>query len=90
MVSPPAIVSMYLPTAVNKPKPDIATALVIKPSTPIGAKRMMMLVIYIMTSKEAEKKFRNKSECLVSMRVSPTPRNMAKKMIPSMSPEDAA
>ena len=90
MVSPPAIVSMYFPTAAKKPNPDIATTLVISPSTPRGAKRIMMPVIFIITSKEERKKFRKKSECLLSMRVRPTPRKIAKKIIPSISPEDAA
>ena len=58
MVSPPAIVSMYLPTAEISPNPDIATTLVISPITPRGAKRIMISVIFIITSKEAVKKFR--------------------------------
>ena len=79
-----------LPTAVKSTNPDVAIALVINPKTPKGAKRIMLPVIFIITSKEDVKKFRKKSECLVSIRVSPTPRKMAKKIIPSISPEDAA
>ena len=90
IVSPPAIVSIYFPTAPKSPNPDMATTLVIRPKTPKGAKRIMIPVIFIITSKEDVKKFRKKSECLLSIRVSPTPRNMAKKIMPNMSPDDAA
>ena len=90
MVKPLAIVSIYFPTAAKSPNPDMDTAFVISPITPIGAKRIMMPVIFIITSKEDVKKFRKKSECLLSIRVRPTPRKMAKKIIPSISPEDAA
>ena len=87
MVNPPAIVSMYFPTAENKPKPDIATAFVISPRTPSGASLMMIWVIFIITEKEDSKKLRRKSECLLLIRVRPTPRKIAKKIIPSISPE---
>ena len=90
IVSPPAIVTMYFPTAAKNPNPDTATTLVIRPNTPKGANRIMMPVIFIITSKEDVKKFRKKSECLGLMRVRPTPRKIAKKIIPSISPEDAA
>ena len=90
MVSPLAIVSMYFPTAANNPNPDMATTSVISPRTPRGAKHIIMPVIFIITSKEAVKKFRNTSECFESIRVMQTPRKMAKKIIPSISPDDAA
>ena len=60
IVNPPAMVNMYFPTAENKPIPDVATVLVMSPKTPSGAKRIMILVIFIITSKDAEKKFRKK------------------------------
>ena len=89
IVNPPAMVNMYFPTAENKPIPDVATVLVISPKTPSGAKRIMILVIFIITSKDAEKKFRKTSD-LGPVRVSPTPRKMAKKIIPSISPDAVA
>ena len=84
------MVSIYFPTAMNKPNPDNETALVISPRTPRGAKEIIMLVIFIIVSKHALKKFLKMFECLESMRVRPMPINIAKKIIPSMSPEDAA
>ena len=84
------MVSIYFPTAANKPKPDVATALVISPNTPKGASLITIWVIFIITSNAELKKFRKNSECLESIRVKPTPRKMAKKIIPSISPDAAA
>ena len=84
------MVSMYFPTAVNKQNPEVATALVMSPNTPNGAKRMIICVIFIMSSNADWKKLRSISECLESIRVRPTPRKIAKKIIPSISPEAAA
>ena len=81
---------MYFPTAANKAKPDNETDLVMSLRTPKGAMEMIMLVIFIIVSKHALKKFLNSSECFESMRVMPMPMNMAKNMMPSMSPEEAA
>ena len=73
--------SIYFPTAANNPKPDVATALVIRPNTPKGASLITIWVIFIITEKAALKKYRNILECLLSTRVSPTPRKIAKKII---------
>ena len=81
---------MYFPTAANKPNPDIATAFVMSPKTPNGMSLMMILVIFIITSNAELKKFRNISECLESILVMPTPKKIAKKIMPSISPEDIA
>ena len=80
MVRPLAIVSIYLPTAAKIANPDMDTTLVISPATPRGANLIMIPVIFIITSKEDAKKFRRKSECFGSIRVRPTPRNIAKKI----------
>ena len=88
MDRPAAIVNIYFPTAVNNPMPEIDTVLVIRPRTPSGAHLITIWVMFIITSNTAVKKFRKKVECLVSILVSPTPRKMAKNIIPSMSPEE--
>ena len=90
MASPLEIVSIYFPTAANNPNPDIDTDFVISPNTPSGAKRIIIPVIFIITSKKAVKKFRKNSECFLLILVKPIPRNMAKKIIPSISPDEAA
>ena len=84
------MVIIYFPTAANKPKPDVATALVISPNTPNGASLITIWVIFIITSNAELKKLRKISECLESIRVIPIPKNIAKKIIPSISPDAAA
>ena len=80
MDKPPAIVSIYFPTAANSPNPVTATTLVIRPRTPKGANLMTIWVMFIITSNEAEKKSLRVLEYLVLIRVSPTPKKIAKKI----------
>ena len=85
-LNPVAMVSIYIPTAANISNPEVATVLVISPSTPMGASLIIISVIRIMAWKRDSKKEVNCDLWFPLSWVMAAPRKMAKHMRPNMSP----
>ena len=90
MRNPVMIVITYKLSVLIRSIPAVETTSTIKPNTPKGAKRMMTCVIFIIASKNASKNPRRVVRLFSWTRVMAKPRKMAKKMIPSMCPDDIA
>ena len=90
MHNPATMVSIYFPTAANISDPELATVLVMSPNTPNGARRIIISVSFIMAWNSALKNELSLSLCTTGILVIDTPRNIAKKIIPSISPPAAA
>ena len=89
-LKPVAMVSIYIPTAANISNPEVATVLVISPSTPMGASLIIISVIRIMAWKRDSKKEVNCDLWFPLSWVMAAPRKMAKNMRPNISPFAAA
>ena len=89
-LNPVAMVSIYMPTAANISNPEVATVLVMSPSTPMGANLIIISVIRITAWKRDSKKEVNCDLYSPFSWVIAAPKKIAKNIRPNISPFAAA